>query len=129
MLCGGLRDFKICISCGGVGTVTDLGSGEERPCILCEKPNYDAWVFERQPATRRIANLDDKGRCCGRKPTLYKLPTPHLCCFKCNAEINPETGKQQQNWAWVSDGDLFVATSPTAGYARPFRALAAQEGE
>ena len=111
-------DYSICISCGGLGVQTDLGSGEERPCCLCQKARYDEWIAERQPATRRIAVLDDKGRCCGRKPLAYKRPTHHFYCTRCNAQFDAQTGRQQANWAWVQDGYAFVATHPTSDYAR-----------
>lgn len=110
-------DYSICISCGGLGVQNDLGSGEERPCCLCRKPEYAAWVAERQPATRRVAVLDEQGRCCGRKPMVYKRPSHRLYCPRCYAEFNPATGRQQENWAWVSDGGAFVATHPTSDYA------------
>lgn len=111
------RDWRKCVSCGGIGTVIDHGSNMERPCSMCEKAKYRQWVVERQPATRSLATLDDLGRCCGRKPLLYKRPTPHLCCLKCSAEIDPSTGRQVANWAWEPDGDSFVATYPTSDYA------------
>jgi hypothetical protein len=110
-------DRRKCVSCSGRGTVIDLGSAETRPCSLCEKDAYRRWVSERQPATRSVARLDEQGRCCGRKPLVYKRPHHRLYCPKCSAEIDPVTGIQQANWAWVADGDAFVATSPTADYA------------
>lgn len=112
------RDYRICVSCGGLGSVRDIGSGEDRPCILCRKIEYNAWVAERQPATMRVAVLDDKGRCCGRKPLVYKRPHHHFFCTKCNAEIDPQDGMQRENWAWIRDGEAFVATSPTMAYAK-----------
>jgi hypothetical protein len=111
------RDYRKCISCVGTGSVVDFGSGEDRPCALCRKEEYTAWVAERQPATRRLARLDEQGRCCGRKPRLYKRPRHYLFCVRCCAALSPETGSQIENWAWVSDGDAFVATSPTSDYA------------
>ena len=50
--------------------------------------------------------LDDKGRCCGRKPIFYKggswrspLGAPlHFCC-ECNREFGPD-GNQRANWAF-----------------------------
>lgn len=49
--------------------------------------------------------LDDKGRCCGRKPLVYKLP-PRLFCFRCDAAFDPGTGKQIPNWAYPLKGAL-----------------------
>lgn len=111
-------DYRVCVSCGGAGTVRDLGSGEDRPCCICQKSAYAAWIVERQPATRRIARLDEHGRCCGRKPLVYKRPEHHLYCLKCSAYLDPVTGVQRPNWAWTADGEAFVATHPTADYAR-----------
>lgn len=56
--------------------------------------------------------LDDKGRCCGRKPIFYSswrspLMAPlHFCCDCCR-EYGPD-GQQRQNWAWkeVSPGEF-----------------------
>lgn len=109
-------DYRLCVSCGGTGSVVDHGSHEERPCSLCRKIQYAAWVAERQPATQRFAILDDKGRCCGRKPMIYKKPALHFFCDRCCAEFDPD-GEQRENWAWIRDGECFVATSPTADYA------------
>ena len=54
-------------------------------------------------------SLDDAGRCCGRKPLVYKRPH-RLFCPRCDAEYNHETGLQQQNWCYLpaSEGDGFV---------------------
>lgn len=114
-----MSDYRICISCGGHGIQRDLGSGEERPCCLCRKAEYREWIAERQPATRRVAHLNERGQCCGRKPLIYKRPHHYLYCTRCSASLNPVTGKQEPNWAWEADGDAFVATSPTSEYARP----------
>ncbi len=47
--------------------------------------------------------LDDKGRCCGRKPLVYKRPPAQLFCFRCDRAYDSETGEQMDNWAWVKD--------------------------
>lgn len=107
----------ICIYCRGTRDVVDLGSGEIRPCIGCRQDEYRAWIRERQPQTRRRAQLDSEGRCCGRKPIVYKRPYHHFFCHKCCADLSPD-GQQIPNWAWVRDGDAFVATSPTHEYAK-----------
>lgn len=46
------------------------------------------------------AKLDEKGRCCGRKPHLYKggswrspIDAPVSCCFTCNRNYDPATGE------------------------------------
>jgi hypothetical protein len=60
------------------------------------------------PPTR----LDDAGRCCGRKPLVYKRPRPgfHFCC-RCDRAFALDTGEQIDNWQWkkTPDGN-FVAT-------------------
>lgn len=46
--------------------------------------------------------LDDKGRCCGRKPIDYKswnLGAPHKFCSRCNRAYDRITGEQIGNWA------------------------------
>lgn len=44
--------------------------------------------------------LDERGRCCGCKPHSYKRPQPYLICLRCNAQYDPRTGEQQENWAY-----------------------------
>jgi hypothetical protein len=56
--------------------------------------------------------LDEKGRCCGRKPLVYKRD-PHLFCTRCDRAFDPDTGKQIGNWAWMFDGVVYVAKYPT----------------
>lgn len=109
-------DYKICVSCGGKLAVIDIGNGKMRPCV-CQKDEYSAWVQKLQPKTRRVAKLDDNGRCCGRKPLVYKKPVHRLFCDRCCAEIDPSTGTQIENWAWVPSAGWFVATHPTHEYA------------
>ena len=46
-------------------------------------------------------SLDDAGRCCGRKPMVYKRPH-RLFCPRCDAEYKPETGRQQANWCYLA---------------------------
>lgn len=48
--------------------------------------------------------LDEKGRCCGRKPLVYKRPASLFCC-RCDREFDPLTGRQQNNWAWSRLGE------------------------
>jgi hypothetical protein len=51
--------------------------------------------------------IDEKGRCCGRKPIPYRRP-PTLFCPRCDAQFDPETGKQIPNWAFekMEDGSF-----------------------
>lgn len=69
--------------------------------------------------------LDDKGRCCGRKPLVYRRP-PHLFCDRCCRAFNAH-GRQIENWAWTAapdaeaqaDGfDRYVPVHPKASYAK-----------
>lgn len=51
------------------------------------------------------SGLDANGRCCGRKPMVYKSKTststgPHRFCPKCDRAFNLESGHQIDNWAW-----------------------------
>lgn len=61
--------------------------------------------------------LDEKGRCCGRKPIVYKTergpryPRGHFC-YRCGRSFNLETREQQENWAWKRDGDGFREREP-----------------
>lgn len=46
--------------------------------------------------------LDDKGRCCRRKPIDYKswnLGAPHKFCSRCDRAYDRVTGEQVGNWA------------------------------
>jgi len=49
----------------------------------------------------------DEGRCCGRKPLVYKTGGLRLFCHRCSREYNPD-GTQRQNWAYKlrSDGNF-----------------------
>ena len=55
--------------------------------------------------------LDDKGRCCGRKPIVYKgggwrhLGPAMKFCDRCCRAYHPETGEQMPNFAWEPNGD------------------------
>lgn len=62
--------------------------------------------------------LDERGRCCGRKPMVYKRPDHQLFCPRCDASFNPETGIQWQNWAYRAVGDGLEPTSPYVGTDR-----------
>ena len=51
--------------------------------------------------------LDDKGRCCGRKPLEYKgrWEPAHKFCPRCDRGYDSKTGEQIPNWAWAKDKD------------------------
>lgn len=54
-------------------------------------------------------SLDEQGRCCGRKPTAYKLPKHRLWCSRCHREFDPVTKGQVENWAWQEvDRGMFL---------------------
>ena len=50
-----------------------------------------------------VMKLDEKGRCCGRKPIHYKRPTERKFCDRCDRAYDPKTGWQLTNWAWKKD--------------------------
>lgn len=65
--------------------------------------------------------IDDKGRCCGRKPIHYKggaWNSPHrpmLFCCRCDREYDPVTLEQQENWAWRRGSNgVWVCTTKKA---------------
>ncbi len=59
--------------------------------------------------------LDDKGRCCGRKPLVYKRAA-HYFCDRCDRAFSFTSGKQIQNWAYLLREDgKFETTSEHVG--------------
>lgn len=64
--------------------------------------------------------LDDKGRCCGRKPIVYKRDGQKFCP-RCDRAYDLEDGYQITNWAWrrsPHDGS-FIRVVGTAKRAQP----------
>jgi len=66
-----------------------------------------------------VTNLDENGRCCGRKPIHYKggswrspPGSPMHFCGGCCREFGPD-GAQRENWAWKRgpDGELVPQVS------------------
>lgn len=63
--------------------------------------------------------LDEKGRCCGRKPMVYKstwstADGPHRYCPRCSRAYHLTENVQLHNWAWkkLPDGtfeDMYSA--------------------
>jgi hypothetical protein len=55
--------------------------------------------------------LDEKGRCCGRKPLVYTTGRftapegPQKFCFCCDRSYDLTTGEQIENWAWKKGKD------------------------
>lgn len=67
--------------------------------------------------------LDDKGRCCGRKPIHYKggsfaspPGSPMLFCHRCCREYDVTSGEQRPNWKYklCPDCGRYMATAATA---------------
>lgn len=59
-------------------------------------------LLERERTEERMTEpnkLDEKGRCCGRKPIVYRRP-PQLFCSRCDRSFDVDTGLQRENWAW-----------------------------
>ena len=52
----------------------------------------------RTDAPRAV--LDEKGRCCGRKPQVYKSDHGCMYCGRCDRYYDPGTKAQIENWAW-----------------------------
>ena len=50
-------------------------------------------------------DLDAKGRCCGRKPLVYKgrIEAPQKFCPRCDRSYDLNSGEQIPNWAWAKD--------------------------
>uniref|UniRef100_A0A6M3LEZ0 Uncharacterized protein n=1 Tax=viral metagenome TaxID=1070528 RepID=A0A6M3LEZ0_9ZZZZ len=46
--------------------------------------------------------LDEKGRCCGRKPIVYKRD-PYRYCPRCDRAYDLDEDRQIPNWAWKQD--------------------------
>ena len=64
-------------------------------------------IVDEQPKS-----LDAKGRCCGRKPLLYKRPTPSLFCTRCDRAYSVDKGEQIANWAYAyHDGKMIWRSS------------------
>ena len=64
--------------------------------------------------------LDNLGRCCGRKPLVYKRE-PHYFCTRRDRAYSLDTGEQIANWAWLPKDGGFVPRYPAHGYAQPQR--------
>ena len=67
--------------------------------------------------------LDEKGRCCGRKPLRYKRhggPDHPACrfCPRCDRAYSPETGEQIENWAYTRTADGWLVLFPEGSRTR-----------
>lgn len=62
--------------------------------------------FMAAPKADELVRLDQKGRCCGRKPIHYKGGSwcsppgaPFLWCDRCDKHFDPETGIERRRGA------------------------------
>jgi hypothetical protein len=57
--------------------------------------------------------LDNKGRCCGRKPLTYRREG-HRFCDRCHRSYDFHGNWQKDNWAWKrrADGQFVYSTGP-----------------
>lgn len=63
-----------------------------------------------------MSHLDEKGRCCGRKPLVYKVPRSQKFCTRCDRSYDRASGEQIENWAWKKDASgEFVSTKKPFG--------------
>ena len=68
-----------------------------------------------------MSRLDDKGRCCGRKPIQYKGGSwrspafPHKFCDRCYRAFDSDTHEQMQNWAWMLSEGEWVRRNAVTG--------------
>ena len=51
-----------------------------------------------------MEHLDEKGRCCGRKPLIYKREGEYFCP-RCDRSFDIVTRKQKPNFAWAENQD------------------------
>jgi hypothetical protein len=57
--------------------------------------------------------LDDEGRCCGRKPLVYKrMGGPHRFCTRCSRAYHLTENRQIANWAWLAEDGGFRPKYP-----------------
>ena len=61
---------------------------------------------------RAPRSLDAAGRCCGRKPLIYKRPYHHFC-DRCDAAYD-EDGRQIENWMWKRLNGGFIPAYPAS---------------
>ena len=66
--------------------------------------------------------LDEKGRCCGRKPIAYRSGRynstgPHRFCVRCDRAYDLDDNEQIGNWAWrlLPDGQFERKTNRAEG--------------
>jgi hypothetical protein len=63
-----------------------------------------------------VMKLDEKGRCCGRKPMTYRRYAsggPQRYCPRCDRAYDLEENEQIANWAWKLIGVEWVRQTGT----------------
>jgi hypothetical protein len=66
-------------------------------------------------------NLDDKGRCCGKKPLVYKS-RGFLYCSRCGRAFAMDDGTQIENWEWRKNGEKWELRVPESIWKRAITA-------
>jgi len=61
-----------------------------------------------------MRKLDEAGRCCGRKPLVYKRE-PHYFCDRCDRAFSLRDGVQIANWAWRAVDGGFTSAKTVRG--------------
>ncbi len=66
--------------------------------------------------------LDNKGRCCGRKPLVYRgehttSTGPHRFCPRCDRAYDLEENEQIPNWAWKMERGEWKCQTSRKGVA------------
>ncbi len=93
--------MRYCATCAGGGILFRVFGVRESAydCPVCGGTGKIA-----AKVTEGVAQLDDKGRCCGRKPIEYKNhdygTDGFKFCPRCDRAYDRETGEQIDNWAW-----------------------------
>ena len=60
-------------------------------------------MSDQESSTRAPMTLGLLGRCCGRKPLVYKRDG-FLFCPRCDRAYSLADGKAVENWAYTKDG-------------------------
>lgn len=55
--------------------------------------------------------LDEKGRCCGKKPIIYKRKG-YYYCPRCDRAFDINTKEQISNFWWIEEEDYFIKIHP-----------------
>jgi len=63
---------------------------------------------------RRNMKLDENGRCCGRKPLIYKRDN-HYFCPRCDRAYDLNSKEHVENFFWRKQEDGSFLKRPTIG--------------